>query len=51
MAAAAAELVPSPISSAKTDVSNPASANRIAQVKPETPAPTMATHGLLLTVV
>src|SRR5438874_10970567 len=43
MAPAAAEFVSSPISSARTAVSNPFSAKRIAEVKPETPAPTMAT--------
>src|ERR1700731_4775385 len=50
MAAAAAEFVLSPISSARTDTSNPFSAKRIPQVRPETPAPTMATLRFILLV-
>jgi hypothetical protein len=43
MAAAAAEVVPGPICSAKIAVRYPRSAKTTAQVNPETPAPTMAT--------
>jgi hypothetical protein len=44
MAAAAAESVRLPICSAKMDGANPLSAKTTAQVRPETPAPTMATR-------
>src|SRR4051794_33071776 len=44
IAAAAAEFVWSPICSAKIEVSNPFSANRIAEVRPDTPAPITATR-------
>src|ERR1700759_5541330 len=44
IAAAAPEVVRCPIFSAKICVRRPCSANSTAQVKPETPAPTMATR-------
>src|SRR5207237_9469336 len=47
IAAAAAEFVSSPICSAKIEVSNPFSANRIAQVSQETPEPIIATRGFI----